>query len=341
MTRSALCIPSDGRPFLDVFSRGRGGSPGSVGFSGAQIDEIRRTVGRTPEVMIKVTGGGQKIGAVAAHLSYISQEGALELETDEGLRVSEEGQKALLKDWHLELSSGQYRQPALNGSARALKLVHNIVLSMPAPTAPDKVLAAAKRFAREKFALKHQYALALHTHQQHPHVHLVVKAEDYHGHRLHIDKALLREWRQDFARMMRDQGIAANATPRAVRGQSKRADKATVFWAHRRGSHVVRERIKSIASELSTTGTVQDPAREKLHETRMAVVTGWMGIADTLDTQGEIVLAGDVRYFASHLPPVLTDRERLAHEFIQHLKATSAHSRGEDPVRDRDAERSR
>ena len=329
MTRSALRIPLDRRPFLDIFSR-------------AQIDEIRRTVGRTPEVMVKVTGGGKKVGAVAAHLSYISQKGELELETDEGLRVSKEGQKALLKDWHLELSSGQYRKPAPNGSARALKLVHNIVLSMPAPTPPDKVLAAAKAFAREKFALKHQYAMALHTHQHHPHVHLVVKAEDYHGQRLHIDKALLREWRQDFARMMRDQGIAANATPRAVRGQSKRAaTDATLRALRRADSYAMRERVESIARELSTTGTVHDPAREKLHETRKAVVTGWMGIADTLDSQGEMVLAGDVRYFASHLPPALTDRERLAHEFIKYLKATSVRTRGEDLGRDRDAERSR
>jgi hypothetical protein len=79
-----------------------------------------------------------------------------------------------------------------------VKLVHNIVLSMPSPTPPDKVLAAAKTFAREKFAVNHRYAMALHTHQQHPHVHLVVKAEGVDGGRLHIDKALLREWRQDW-----------------------------------------------------------------------------------------------------------------------------------------------
>ena len=340
MPRLPIRFPSDGRPLLDIFSGGRAGQPESIAFSRAQIEQIRRTVGRTPEVMVKVTGGGKKIGAVAAHLSYISREG--ELETDEGLRVSKEGQKELLKEWHRELSSGQYRKPAPNGRARTLKLVHNIVLSMPAPTVPDKVLAAAKIFAREKFALKHQYAMALHTHQQHPHVHLVVKAEDYHGHRLHIDKALLREWRQDFARMMREQGIAANATPRAFRGQSKRAVKEGAFRAQRRAdSYAMRERVESVAKELSKAGTVCDPARSQLHETRKAVVTGWMGIAATLDAQGEIVLAGDVRYFAKHLPPVLTDRERLAQDVIRYLKATSARARTEEPERNREAERSR
>jgi hypothetical protein len=108
-----------------------------------------------------------------------------------------------LANWHLELSAGQYGSAAEGKhSARKVKLVHNIVLSMPSPTPPEKVLAAARVFAREKFALHHRYALVLHTDQQHPHVHMVVKAEGDHGRRLHIDKAMLRGWREDFARMV-------------------------------------------------------------------------------------------------------------------------------------------
>jgi Relaxase/Mobilisation nuclease domain len=71
----------------------------------------------------------------------------------------------------------------------------------------------ARAFALEKFAGQHRYAMVLHADQQHPHVHLVSKAERNHGLRLHIDKSMLRAWREDFARMMREQGIAANATP--------------------------------------------------------------------------------------------------------------------------------
>jgi type IV secretory pathway VirD2 relaxase len=92
---------------------------------------------------------------------------------------------------------------------------------MPSPTPADKVLAAARKFAREKFALQHRYAMVLHTDQQHPHVHVVVKAESEEGRRLHIDKAMLRAWRDDFARLMREQGVAANATPRVIRGRNK------------------------------------------------------------------------------------------------------------------------
>jgi hypothetical protein len=186
--------------------------------------------------------------------------------------------------------------------------------------------------------------MALHTHQPHPHVHLVVKAEREDGRgRLHIDKAMLREWREDFARMMRDQGIAANATPRAVRGQTKRGVRDAAYRAKgRRSSFAMREQIESIASELSKTRTVRDPAHAKLEETRKAVVAGWMRVADTLDAQGEIVLGGDVRYYAMHLPPVLTDRERIAAEFIRYVNAKrSARTRGDVRVRDRTIERTR
>jgi hypothetical protein len=149
VTRRVARALAEGQPLLDVFSGGRMGPRHRDRFTAAQVDQIRRTVRRTPEVMIKVTGGARKLGAVAAHLAYISGNGDLEIETDEGERVPKEGQKALLKDWHLELSAGQYRERT-EKAARGVKLVHNIVLSMPSPTPPDKVLAAAKAFVREK-----------------------------------------------------------------------------------------------------------------------------------------------------------------------------------------------
>jgi hypothetical protein len=294
--------------------------------------------------MVKVTGGGRKIGAVAAHFAYISHRGELDLETDDGQRVSRESQKELLRSWHLELSSGQYRQPrAWRADAPGIKLVHNITLSMPAPTPPKAVLAAAKAFAREKFGAKHRYALAVHTHQQHPHVHLVVKAEGIDGRRLRIDKATLREWRQDFAQMMREQGIAANATPRSVRGQTKRAAKDVFYRTRRRGqSYARQEEIDVVIRELRATRTISDPARARLVESRKALIEGWNAVAEKLDAQGEEVLGCYARYFAMHLPPVATDRERLADELLRRARAkTPERTREDDRVRDRTLERTR
>lgn len=276
---------------------------------------------------------GTSSGAVAAHVSYIGRHGELEIETDEGERIrGRKEQRALLKDWHLDLSPGQYRQQR-NGEKvkRPVKLVHNVVLSMPAPTPPEKVLAAAREFAREKFRGKHRYAMVLHTDQRHPHVHIVVKAESIEGPRLHIDKPMLRVWREDFAEKMREQGVAANATPSVYRGRNKRGRKDTAYRAQRHNqSRALRARVVSIAKELQATGRIVDPKRMKLEETQRAVLEQWKTVADILDNQGEVALAGDVRYFAAHLPAVRTDRERLAVQFINHMRSTTAQRTGRD-----------
>ncbi|HEX5206562.1 MAG TPA: relaxase/mobilization nuclease domain-containing protein [Steroidobacteraceae bacterium] len=315
-------------------SLGRSGPPGSTRFSPAQIEQIRRTIKRTPEVIVKVTGGGTTPSAVAAHFAYISRRGKLEIETDEGERIAgTDAQRTFLSGWHLELSAGQYRGPRdQRTEARETKLVHKIVLSMPAPTPPEKALAAARAFAREKFGARHRYAMALHTDQANPHVHLVVKAEDETGRRLHVDKPMLREWREDFARSMREQGIAANATSRVIRGRNKGKARDEPFRAQRRGnSTAIRAKVRMIATELAKNGRFSDPARGKIIETRKAVVANWMKIADTLDRQGEVILAGDVRYFAKRLPPALTDTERLAAKFAQHLASSPEALRARQP----------
>lgn len=326
MTRRPIRVQGDARPLLDIFSAGRAGPQSRLPFSDAQIEQIARTVRRTPEVMVKVTGGGTSADAVSAHFGYISRHGELEIETDEGERIPKEAQKEFLADWHLELTAGQYRA-GRDGKqeARKVKLVHKIVLSMPALTPPEKVLAAARTFAREKFALQHRYAMVLHTDQPHPHVHMVVKAEGEHGRRLHIDKEMLREWREDFARMMREHGVAANATPRIARGRNKGSTKDPIYRAQRRGASIaLRDNVASVVEELNRTGTVRDPGRKKLVATRKAVVDSWMLAADILDRQGEISLAGDVRYFVKRLPPVLTERERIATGIVTRLHANRA-----------------
>jgi hypothetical protein len=149
---------------------------------------------------------------------------------------------------------------------------------------------------------------------------MVVKAENEEGRRIHIDKAMLRTWREDFARLMREQGIAANASPRVARGQNKKRMSGAIYRSQQHGtSHIVRERVTAIAKQLSLAGFCEDPARGKLLETRAAALCAWRNVADTLDLQGEPVLAGEVRSFARHLSTVQTDNEKLAERITQFL----------------------
>jgi hypothetical protein len=154
---------------------------------------------------------------------------------------------------------------------------------------------------------------------------MVVKAEGEDGQRLHVDKVMLRQWREDFARMMREQGVAANATPRVARGRNRDKTRDARYRAQRHGTPTtLRSTVTEIAKELHETGTYRDPARPRLIETRRAVVKHWLTIADVLETQGEAKLAGDVRHFAQNLPPVLTHKEHLAKRFIEEFRTSDA-----------------
>ena len=187
------------------------------------------------------------------------------------------------------------------------------MFSMPAGTPPDKVLAAVRNFAREEFWGQHRYAFVLHTDEEHPHVHLVLKAVSEQGVRLNIKKATLRHWRSEFARSLRLLGVPANATERAVRGQSRKAMKDGIYRASLRGdSTYVRAQAEAVASEVLRGSIRVEPGKLMLTETRKRVEGGWRAVAATLTGQG-CRDAASIERFVSEMPPPWTERESVAH----------------------------
>ncbi len=260
-------------------------------------------------------------------MDYIGREGRGEVETDEGARLQEKGfEQALVKDWDLNLGAHRrYTERAIAAGRKPPKLVHNLVFSMPKGTSPEKLLKAVRTFAREKFALQHRYALALHTDQGHPHVHVVVKAESEQGVRLNIRKATLREWRRDFAQYLRELGIEANATERAVRGKRESAKLDGIYRAEQRGaSRHTRERIDGVASQLLNGNLRVEAGKAKLLETRKEVERGWRAVSEILVAEGQPELAAKVRAFAASMPPPRTDREAIAEQLLQHVRHARA-----------------
>ena len=320
---------------LDIVSYGRRGPGGMLRFGSGEIAQIQRTVGRTPEVLVKVSGGGREAGDVEAHLRYISRHGKLPLETDEVPAMQGRGApKEIVTDWQLDLCRSQYRpKPAAGQKDIRPKLAHNIVLSMPPGTPPGKVLAAARAFARENFALQYRYAMVLHTDQPHPHVHLVVKCEHEFepGKRLYIRKDTLRQWREQFAALMREQGVAANATPRQARGQIRKPLKDAIHHRLRalrvfgqlpmseRGerrppktSTFMRAKLNSVLQALQARRGNLDAGKEAMQRTRQEVAADWQATADTLRRQGQAELAERVESFVGRMPAVQTDEQRMA-----------------------------
>jgi Relaxase/Mobilisation nuclease domain len=177
-------------------------------------ERIEATVVRlVPQVMVKVTGGGRGMKAVAAHLRYISKNGRLEIEDERGQTMrGKESLRELADDWRFGGS--------LIEDVSERREAFNIMLSMPRGTDPLSVQWAAREFAKTELA-DHKYVMVLHDHQANPHVHISVRAESKHGKRLNPRKTDLHRWRETFAEKLRERGIDAEATRQATRGATR------------------------------------------------------------------------------------------------------------------------
>ena len=184
----------------------------------AHADAVRRRivdtmVRRAPQVMVKVTGGGRGMNAIAAHFRYISKGGRLDIEDDRGEVTNGKGAvPALVEDWRYGGSFIDEVSPR--------REAFNVMLSMPHGTDPQIVLKAAREFAHEKLE-DHKFVMVLHDHQANPHVHISVRAESRQGRRLNPRKADLHRWREVFAEKLRSYGIDAEATRQATRGATR------------------------------------------------------------------------------------------------------------------------
>ncbi len=298
------------RPLLDIASFGRRGpeaklTPGEVAF-------IARTARRMPEVMIKVSGGARTLQGVGAHFDYIGRKGLNEIETDMGERLMERGfERDLMLDWDLDLDVlRRHTDRAVAHGRKPPRLVHNLIFSMPKGTPSDKLAAAVRAFAVDRFALQHRYAMALHTHQGNPHVHLVVRAISEQGVRLNIRKATLRDWRQQFAAHLREQGIAANATERAVRGKSRVPKTGGVFRSDERDSSTYVQ--AKLDAYFRRDRNQPEPGKATLVATRRQEEQGWYVVHDVLDSEGHSEVARDIRRFLAQMQPPRTEREQIA-----------------------------
>jgi hypothetical protein len=322
MTKRVFRI-REGEPLLDIVSYGSSALHENGGrLTPEQVEQIRRTVQRVPEVMVKVLPrASNDLNAAGKHLDYISRHGKLPLEADDGERMEGLHGKALLEEWDLDIDDVRRQAALAGGQGRKLpKLVHKLMFSMPAGTAPDKVLAAVRNFAREEFWGQHRYAFVLHTDEDHPHVHMVLKAVSEQGVRLNIRKATLRYWRSEFARHLRLLGVAANATERAVRGETRKAQKDGIYRASLRGnSNRMREQANAVAAELLKGDFRTNVGKETLSKTREHVVRGWIAASNTLWLHREANLANEIREFVAQLPAVLTDQELIVRSLRQTL----------------------
>jgi hypothetical protein len=244
---------------------------------------IEATVRRAPQVMVKVTGGGRSIQAIAAHFRYISKNGRIEIEDERGETLrGKDSIRELADDW--QLGGSLIPETAEPGHRRE---AFNIMLSMPRGTDPLSVHWAAREFAKSELG-DHKYVMVLHDHQVNPHVHISVRAESRHGRRLNPRKTDLHRWRETFAAKLRERGIEAEASRQATRGATRRYPD---LWQVKAGQAGRLQRAPATAVQ----GAASRASREE-------ALTAWREIAAALARSGSEAdrrLARSIHAFAA------------------------------------------
>lgn len=299
-----------------------GGSEKTGSLSPAGKARLQRIVSKAPEAMVKLTGrsrGGA--GHLKAHMDYITRNGRLQAETQDGERITDRATlRALHDDWLLA-NAAEARGRSGPNAAQSVA----IILSMPPGTPPDRVEAAARTWARDTFGGKHDYLMARHDDTKHPHVHITVRAVGADGKRLAPGPADLQQWRERFARELRRLGVVAEATPRQARGVVRKAPRAAIHRTEARGAlprvRAAERREAEQDAKAPTPPQPRDWSRD-IQARQDSIRRAYIGHAEEL-AKGDAAdrrLASDIKRFVAEMPVPLTRRQALAVELRQVLQ---------------------
>ncbi|MEK9142294.1 MAG: relaxase/mobilization nuclease domain-containing protein [Nitrospirota bacterium] len=212
--------------------------------------KLQAMVRRAPQVVVKLVRAPKGMKGISNNLTYISRDGQLEIEDQDGQVIQGKEAVADLK--------AEWRDGGMPIAAdSSMRDAFHLVLSMPTRTDPLSVQRAARDFAKQEFS-GYQYAMVLHTFETdpdphpspHPHVHLTVKAAGLDGIRLNPRKVDLQRWREGFAEALREHGIEATTTSRIHRTTHERwkvqhfrdrKTKAKVLDRQQRQTHLPRK----------------------------------------------------------------------------------------------------
>ncbi len=257
-------------PLISGIRSGRSNNTRAIRINRAR-DTVIRVAKGSPEVMVKISGFTKGASHLGSHLSYISRNGKIEVEDQNGAIYEDAVSITALKSqWEQEIQDGNPSRSNRRDTVR-------IVLSMPPGTDPDALKMAARQFSADSFG-NHAYAFALHTDEKHPHVHLTVQMRGFNGDRLNPRRSDLQAWRETFAARLLDEGIDCVATPRTARNRS-RSQRQSQKHRDIRLNQTLNDRAQKEAPR------VRDEARDAIRaKTHGLVASAWINMARTFDT---------------------------------------------------------
>lgn len=255
---------------------------------GRQRETAVRVSRGSPEVLVKISGFTKGSEHLKAHISYISRNGKVDLEDQNGAIYEGMAEvDSLWEQWNSEIGMA-------NGERGNRRDTVKIVLSMPPGTDPAAVKAAVRNFAADEFE-NHAYVFAMHTDEEHPHLHLTVQMRGFNGERLNPRKADLQRWREMFADRLLHEGVDCVATPRTARNKARSQSQSKRHAEERergRGAEASSSRKASYQTGLkakfrSGVERTKEEWEAIRNRSRKIVRAAWMKAAMDLETGAE------------------------------------------------------
>jgi len=166
------------------------------------------------QAVIKITGHKYSAGALKAHVDYISRDGNIEIENEQGDLYTGNKNDKSFSEWTYDFDARketQFEQNAINK-----RLASSFVFSSPEGTDTDALVDSVREFAQKNFA-GHRYVFAAHTPDtevdsnkltKNPHVHLVIEnISPGKDKALKTSPEILRSWRRKYAEISKSNGI--------------------------------------------------------------------------------------------------------------------------------------
>ena len=286
---------------------------GAIKFSKlAKTKNIKSVINKAPEVVVKITGKSNGLKTLKNHLDYISRNGKLELQ-------DENGQPLIGRQDINKLLIG-LKEKKIPEDSKHREYIH-VLFSMPANTPESQLKASVQQFCKEEFSNRN-YVMAYHDDTDHSHMHVAVSTRDKNipliiggEERLSPRKNDLFRWRQGFADKLRENGIDAAASERRHRFNYRKSENATVRQIKDKTSNtpqVTKELADEIKTALKTGIRPTNPALAKAEANKKEALEGWQKVAENLDASGDPELAKKVRAFMAEADkPIVTRNQEI------------------------------
>lgn len=212
------------------------------------VSEQLRIAKGSKQAVIKITKYGKGIDGILAHMKYISRNYDLELEDQNGDKLSKpEELNELVDTW----------QDIYFDNRKNTRDTMHVVFSVPPDSNRDDFNTLMREFLSEEYEGKNDYLFVQHNDTDHPHVHAVIVLRTIDGKKLNPRKEYLHYLRKDFAKKCREYGIDVDASRRFERGLNGPSRRSEMVQMHKHRGIISESDMKLLDAVKSKGEEVQ------------------------------------------------------------------------------------